>query len=92
MSSTLAVEVCSFCCLFFVFTKRSSLLLFDVTIGLDGTEMNGTRCVPYSICTALKDTIRNRIIHHSNQYICTLMSLVRPDLQYTRWHTAGLDG
>ena len=46
MSSTLAVEVCSFCCLFFVFTKRSSLLLFDVTIGWNGNR-NGTRCVQY---------------------------------------------
>ena len=53
--------------------------------------MNGTLRTVH-ICTALKDTIRNRIIHHSNPYICTLMSLVRPDLQYTRWHTAGLDG
>ena len=45
MSSTLAVEVCSFCCLFFVFTKRSSLLLFDVTIGWNGNERNALRTV-----------------------------------------------
>ena len=57
-------------------------------VGWNGNERNA--CVPYSICTALKDTIRNRIIHHSNQYICALMSLVRPDLR-PRWH-AGLDG